>query len=510
MRLALAIVLTTLFATSFSRSIAVGQNTTGAPQTRPLPDVSLECDIEHLKLLLTNPGGLRFNPDGELESVISFIAVSLRGANDRNGPAVDEIVELLRQSQAGTYERPAQREARLRQQIEQELRAVYQRELDARISQLSASRPAADPGTRPPEETAGSRWDTGNSGRGNPGMGNPSTGNPATGNPAAFNPAAGNPGQQQLSQQQGAPSSGNQDFNNRADSLIADANRGRGLFTPPANNNAAGGNNSSAGNGNFNSDFPRQTPAPVNPFPAPNNPQGTGQMLQGTTGQLNPAGGLSPLFPNATAFDNTQQNSYQGPFRPGQETPPWATGSTAGGLATGANPANPAAAGIGNAEMQRMLDEFNYMKNQVQQQQVQMQDLKLENSSLRYQQQQNMDRFARRDGIPGGSAMTPAGATFDDTLNTQNNSTGNNQSAARPRSNSAPQGAPLAVIPGVEPADLTLLEQNRRLGSQNMFLILMLLTSVGLNIYLSMIARGLYVRYGDLADELRETFTATA
>lgn len=37
----------------------------------------------------------------------------------------------------------------------------------------------------------------------------------------------------------------------------------------------------------------------------------------------------------------------------------------------------------------------------------------------------------------------------------------------------------------------------------------MLLCSLGLNIYLGLISRGFYVRYNELADELRETFTAT-
>ena len=36
----------------------------------------------------------------------------------------------------------------------------------------------------------------------------------------------------------------------------------------------------------------------------------------------------------------------------------------------------------------------------------------------------------------------------------------------------------------------------------------MLLFSLGLNVYLGWIARGFYVRYNELADELRETFTA--
>lgn len=47
------------------------------------------------------------------------------------------------------------------------------------------------------------------------------------------------------------------------------------------------------------------------------------------------------------------------------------------------------------------------------------------------------------------------------------------------------------------------------LKRSNMFLLFMLLFSIGLNIYLGLIARSFYTRYAELADELRETFTAT-
>jgi hypothetical protein len=43
----------------------------------------------------------------------------------------------------------------------------------------------------------------------------------------------------------------------------------------------------------------------------------------------------------------------------------------------------------------------------------------------------------------------------------------------------------------------------------NGFLWFMLLCSIGLNVYLSWIARGFYMRYAELAEELRETFTST-
>lgn len=51
--------------------------------------------------------------------------------------------------------------------------------------------------------------------------------------------------------------------------------------------------------------------------------------------------------------------------------------------------------------------------------------------------------------------------------------------------------------------------QNDSLRKANGFLLFMLIVSIGINIYLGLIARSFYTRYGELADELRETFTAT-
>lgn len=47
-------------------------------------------------------------------------------------------------------------------------------------------------------------------------------------------------------------------------------------------------------------------------------------------------------------------------------------------------------------------------------------------------------------------------------------------------------------------------------GKTDFFLWLFLLPSIGLNFYLSILCRSLYVRYQDLADELREMFSATS
>jgi hypothetical protein len=45
---------------------------------------------------------------------------------------------------------------------------------------------------------------------------------------------------------------------------------------------------------------------------------------------------------------------------------------------------------------------------------------------------------------------------------------------------------------------------------RSVFLLFMLFLLTGLCLYLSWLARGFYFRYAELADELRETFSATS
>ncbi len=52
------------------------------------------------------------------------------------------------------------------------------------------------------------------------------------------------------------------------------------------------------------------------------------------------------------------------------------------------------------------------------------------------------------------------------------------------------------------------IEERQRAERSRVLLLTMLLASIGLNVYLAWISRGFYVRYHELADELRETFTA--
>ena len=65
-------------------------------------------------------------------------------------------------------------------------------------------------------------------------------------------------------------------------------------------------------------------------------------------------------------------------------------------------------------------------------------------------------------------------------------------------------GAPNESTGGIDP-----MTQQKKEKRTEGFIYFMLLCSLGLNVYLGLISRGFYVRYNELADELRETFTAT-
>ena len=67
-----------------------------------------------------------------------------------------------------------------------------------------------------------------------------------------------------------------------------------------------------------------------------------------------------------------------------------------------------------------------------------------------------------------------------------------------------------AVTHSIDSAKKTMSNVQQHATDQtNGFLGFLLLCSIGLNIYLLWISRGFYVRYSELADELRETFTTT-
>ena len=67
-------------------------------------------------------------------------------------------------------------------------------------------------------------------------------------------------------------------------------------------------------------------------------------------------------------------------------------------------------------------------------------------------------------------------------------------------------GTNLNQTSGANENQVNATKQDRRVEG---FVMFMLFCSLGLNIYLFWISRGFYVRYNELADELRETFTAS-
>ena len=68
-----------------------------------------------------------------------------------------------------------------------------------------------------------------------------------------------------------------------------------------------------------------------------------------------------------------------------------------------------------------------------------------------------------------------------------------------------PDGKSAAGTPASTPLAKQTTHSNKAYG----FIFFMLMLSLGLNLYLAWIARGFYVRYAELADELRETFTSS-
>ncbi len=113
------------------------------------------------------------------------------------------------------------------------------------------------------------------------------------------------------------------------------------------------------------------------------------------------------------------------------------------------------------------------------------------------------------------SGMYRPGYTNPGTANSWSDYGGRNLLASARDTLASSRNLPMAAIPGAanDPSvsafrDVTqptaaLEDANRK----NAFLFFWLLCSIGLNIYLGWISRGFYVRYRELADELRETFS---
>ena len=92
-----------------------------------------------------------------------------------------------------------------------------------------------------------------------------------------------------------------------------------------------------------------------------------------------------------------------------------------------------------------------------------------------------------------------------------------------PTASSSPNPSPSLRENGITPTTIngisatttgtaTLVEENikpQESGSSSILLWLILLAAIGLNVYLGLIARGLYLRYDDLSQELKETFSSS-
>ncbi len=147
----------------------------------------------------------------------------------------------------------------------------------------------------------------------------------------------------------------------------------------------------------------------------------------------------------------------------------------------------------------------------------------------------SITRFPTQTGPVPATNYQPVGPVLEQPARYASNSTDNNFGNAVLPTGQTPQsrqvdnsvkplpaggvGKFVASIPagnGVGAVDLKqnigndngLTQQKKEKRSEG-FVYFMLLCSLGLNIYLGLISRGFYVRYNELADELRETFTAT-
>jgi hypothetical protein len=124
------------------------------------------------------------------------------------------------------------------------------------------------------------------------------------------------------------------------------------------------------------------------------------------------------------------------------------------------------------------------------------------------------DRYASRNtddiiGNPFANGQTPARGQVNTTLPVPTSSVSKYAaSLPGPTTPNGGIGSPTNKVPGNQLGGDAQSEQRKEKRTEG-FIYFMLLCSLGLNVYLSLISRGFYVRYNELADELRETFTAT-
>ncbi len=182
-------------------------------------------------------------------------------------------------------------------------------------------------------------------------------------------------------------------------------------------------------------------------------------------------------------------------------------------------------------ELQWQLKQTNDRKTEAQRVQLELEQAEADEletanerkrQQLRYQAQRNQDdentRRTNRDANPNGnqfaSQETPIryadnGTPIYGQSLLENGRSNSTRTASDQTSQPGLAGGWSAAItgPAKEPSTNTLPKNNSTTVYGALFF--MLIASLGLNIYLSWLTRSFYVRYSELADELRETFTAT-
>ncbi len=136
----------------------------------------------------------------------------------------------------------------------------------------------------------------------------------------------------------------------------------------------------------------------------------------------------------------------------------------------------------------------------------------------------NVTPTGRQDVVTGPPPRTNLAPVTTDTGWNQNRVADASGSVGMPAGSAAGTTSPLVQLLAQKGLDdeqklsaalkqheelLAEVERMRQIQKTNGFLWFMLLFTIGLCVYLSWIARGFYVRYAELADELRETFTST-
>lgn len=174
-----------------------------------------------------------------------------------------------------------------------------------------------------------------------------------------------------------------------------------------------------------------------------------------------------------------------------------------------------------DALVQSMQDRIQQDQNFIELQKQAVQNKQNEIDQLKYQlaqaeMRQNNPLYQNSVGHPNRNYQQPLNGTEFDAPSQHRLAQNTSSPSTRPQitdvdnntnlddQDSTPDASSLVAQPSQE-----LIGKNRDLAKANTFLLFMLLCSIGLNVYLGLIARSFYMRYAELADELRETFTAT-